>query len=79
MIVPQVNLTARSSERKKGGNRIIESEDNEEYHRTTTAKASQADLAVCHGGIVSDEGNASEVPMRQHCWHITDISQCLAG
>ncbi|KAG2128781.1 hypothetical protein BD769DRAFT_1387361 [Suillus cothurnatus] len=66
LTVPHVavdaNLTVRSSGRKKGSNCIIESEDNEEYHRTTTAKASQADLAVCHGGIVSDEGNASEVP-----------------
>ncbi|KAG1851416.1 hypothetical protein F4604DRAFT_1934107 [Suillus subluteus] len=53
-------LTARRSGRKKGGNRVIESEDDEEDHSTATAKVSASGIAVGHGAIESDSGNASE-------------------
>ncbi|KAG1847427.1 hypothetical protein F4604DRAFT_1935938 [Suillus subluteus] len=39
-------LTARRSGRKKGGNRVIESEDDEEDHSTATAKVSASGIAV---------------------------------
>ncbi|KAG1830501.1 hypothetical protein DFJ58DRAFT_736936 [Suillus subalutaceus] len=59
-IEAEANPAARRSGRKKGGSRVIESEDDEEDHSTATAMVSASDLAVGHDAIESDSGNASE-------------------